>query len=133
MEFSTSDYYRVLAAKKIEDKRLKTKKIRDAEAAAKAAASRSRITKAVVRDFYSAGFAPGANVYFSYDLPQGDDRAQGPFLKEDVMALKGLEFIPEQKSKLDQPAPEHTVATAAAVQNPPAEKKKMVKPKWLKM
>ncbi|GJV70813.1 plant UBX domain-containing protein 1-like protein [Tanacetum coccineum] len=179
MEFSTSDYYRVLAAKKIEDKRLKTKKIRDAEAAAKAAASRSRITKAVVRvrfpdnqtlevtfdssepvqslfdhlvkvvaqpdlpfylytippkkqikdtsqDFYSAGFAPGANVYFSYDLPQGDDRAQGPFLKEDVMALKGLELLPEQK-KLDQPAPEPIVATAAAVQNPPAEKKKMFK------
>ncbi|PWA67890.1 ubiquitin-related domain-containing protein [Artemisia annua] len=185
MEFSTSDYYRVLAAKKIEDKRLKTKKIRDAEAAAKAAASRSRITKAVVRvrfpdnqtlevtfdssepvqslfdhlvkvvaqpdlpfylytippkkqikdmsqDFYSAGFAPGANVYFSYDLPQGDDRAQGPFLKEDVMALKGLEVIPEQKSKLDQPAPEPIVASAPAAQNLPAEKK-MVKPKWLKM
>lgn len=23
------------------------------------------------KDFYSAGFAPGANVYFSYDLPNG--------------------------------------------------------------
>lgn len=62
-----------------------------------------------------------------------DDRAQGPFLKEDVMALKGLEVIPEQKSKLDQPAPEPIVASAPAAQNLPVEKKKMVKPKWLKM
>ncbi|KAJ0452401.1 putative plant UBX domain-containing protein [Helianthus annuus] len=45
LEFTTEDYYRILATKKKEDKYLKTKKIRDAEAAA----SRSRITKAVVR------------------------------------------------------------------------------------
>ncbi|CAH1440877.1 unnamed protein product [Lactuca virosa] len=44
LEFTTVDYYRILATKK-EDKYLKTKKIRDAEAAA----SRSRITKPVIR------------------------------------------------------------------------------------
>ncbi|KAL7603094.1 plant UBX domain-containing protein 1 [Lactuca sativa] len=179
LEFTTADYYRILATKK-EDKYLKTKKIRDAETAA----SRSRITKAVIRvrfpdnhtleatfhptetmqslvdllvkvvarpdlpfyiytippkkqiknmsqDFYSAGFAPGAIVYFSYDLPQGDDTivAQGPFLKEDVMALKDLDsLIPDP----DQPAPEPVVMAATPVQKPAGEKK-MVKPKWLKM
>ncbi|CAH1420570.1 unnamed protein product [Lactuca virosa] len=179
LEFTTADYYRILATKK-EDKYLKTKKIRDAEAAA----SRSRITKAVIRirfpdnhtleatfhptetmqslvdllgkvvarpdlpfyiytippkkqiknmsqDFYSAGFAPGAIVNFSYDIPQGDDNtaAQGPFLKEDVMALKDLDgLIPEP----DQPAPEPAVTAPAPVQKPAGEKK-MVKPKWLKM
>ncbi|XP_024978647.1 plant UBX domain-containing protein 1-like [Cynara cardunculus var. scolymus] len=182
LEFTTEDYYRVLSTKK-EDKYLKTKKIRDAEAAA----SRSRITKAVVRvrfpdnhtleatfhpsetmqslvdllvkvmarpdlpfyiytvppkkqikdmsqDFYSAGFAPGAIVYFSYDLPQVDDNigAAGPFLKEDVMSLKGLELILEQKPEPDHSAPEPSVAAAPAARKSAAEKK-MVKPKWLKM
>ncbi|KAL3655403.1 Plant UBX domain-containing protein 1 [Castilleja foliolosa] len=43
-EFTPEDYYRILATKK-EDKHLKTKKIRDAEDAAR----RARITKAVIR------------------------------------------------------------------------------------
>ncbi|KAK9053965.1 hypothetical protein SSX86_025040 [Deinandra increscens subsp. villosa] len=181
LEFSTEDYYRILATKK-EDKYLKTKKIRDAETAA----SRSRITKAVIRvrfpdnhtleatfhpsetlqslfdlltkvvarpdlpfyiyttppkkkindssqDFYSAGFAPGAIVYFSYDLPKGVDTPQGPFLKEDVMSLKGLELVPEQKPVPDQPALEPVVAAVPPLQKPAAGQKKMVKPKWLKM
>ncbi|KAA8530139.1 hypothetical protein F0562_004848 [Nyssa sinensis] len=120
-EFTAEDYYRVLSTRK-QDKFLKTRKIREAEEAAR----RSRITKAVIRvrfpdnytleatfhpsetiqslfdllvkvvarselpfyiyttppkkqikdmsqDFYSAGFIPGAIVYFSYDLPKGDD------------------------------------------------------------
>ncbi|GMP30150.1 hypothetical protein CsSME_00004944 [Camellia sinensis var. sinensis] len=119
-EFTAEDYYRTLPNRK-EDKFLKTRKIREAEEAAR----RSKITKAVMRvqfpdnctlegtfhpsetiqslidllkkviaqpelpfyiyttppkkqvkdmslDFYSAGFVPGAIVYFSYDqLPQG--------------------------------------------------------------
>ncbi|KAI3761896.1 hypothetical protein L1987_52319 [Smallanthus sonchifolius] len=180
LEFTTEDYYRILATKK-EDKYLKTKKIRDAEAAA----SRSRITKAVIRvrfpdnhtleatfhpsetlqnlmdllvkvvarpdlpsylyatppkkqikdlsqDFYSAGFAPGAIVYFSYDLPKGVDTPPGPFLSEDVMSLKGLELTPVQKPDPDQPASEPVVAAVPSLQKPAGEKK-MVKPKWLKM
>uniref|UniRef100_A0A0E0DFD3 Uncharacterized protein n=1 Tax=Oryza meridionalis TaxID=40149 RepID=A0A0E0DFD3_9ORYZ len=27
-------------------------------------------------DFYTIGFVPGANVYFSYDLPEGDDEVR---------------------------------------------------------
>lgn len=180
LEFTTEDYYRIIAAKKEADKHLKTKKIREAEAAA----SRSRITKAVIRirfpdnhtleatfhpsetmqslvdllvktvarpdlpfyiytvppkkqikdmsqDFYSAGFAPGAIVYFSYDIPQGDDSAQGPFLKEDVMSLKGLELIPEQKPEPYQLAPEPVVAAGPPPRKPAADK--TVKPKWFKM
>ncbi|XP_071711242.1 plant UBX domain-containing protein 1-like [Rutidosis leptorrhynchoides] len=181
LEFTPEDYYRILSTKK-EDKYLKTKKIRDAETAAR----RSRMTKAVIRvrfpdnhtleatfhpsetmqslfdlivkvvarpdlpfyiytvppkklindmsqDFYSAGFAPGAIVYFSYDPPQGDDIAQVPFLKEEVMFLKGVEVTPVQKPEpIDQPAPE-PVAAAAPPARKPATDKKMVKPKWLKM
>lgn len=184
-EFTAEDYYRVLATKK-EDKFLKTKKIREAEEAAR----RSRITKAVIRvrfpdnhtleatfhpsetiqslvdllmkvvarpdlpfyiyttppkkqlrdmsqNFYSAGFAPGAIVYFSYDLPKGDDcaAASGLFLQEEVMSLKGLELISEQPD----PASEPVVAEPSPSPSPPVQErrpatdKKTVKPKWLKM
>ncbi|KAD3641103.1 hypothetical protein E3N88_30327 [Mikania micrantha] len=186
-EFTAEDYYRILATKK-EDKFLKTKKIREAEEAAR----RSRITKAVIRvrfpdnhtleatfhpsetiqslidlllkvlaqpdlpfyiyttppkkqikdmsqDFYSAGFAPGAIVYFSYDQPKGDGdvTTSGPFLKEDVMSLKGMELIPEEvKLEVDQATTiGSVVATSPAPvqERKPAADKKMVKPKWLKM
>ncbi|KAD6796075.1 hypothetical protein R6Q59_020034 [Mikania micrantha] len=182
LEFTTEDYYRILATKK-EDKYLKTKKIRDAEAAAR----RSRITKVVIRvrfpdnntleatfhpsetlqslvdllakvvarpdlpfyiyttppkkqikdlsqDFYSSGFAPGAIVYFSYDLPKGDDTPEGLFLKADVMSLKGLELVHLQKPEPDpdQPASAPVVDAVPPLQKPAGEKK-MVKPKWLKM
>ena len=30
-----------------------------------------KLVKDASKDFYSAGFAPGAIVYFSYDLPKG--------------------------------------------------------------
>ncbi|KAK2969789.1 hypothetical protein RJ640_028069 [Escallonia rubra] len=179
-DFTAEDYYRVLATKKA-DNFLKTRKIREAEDAAR----RSRITKAVIRvrfpdnntleatfhpsetmqslvdllkkvvarpelpfyiyttppkkqvkdmslDFYSAGFAPGAIVYFSYDLPNGDNGAAGPFLREEVMALKGLEVMAEQAEPV-QPASEPVGSSPSAVQEKrPADKKK-VKPKWLKM
>ncbi|KAI3713263.1 hypothetical protein L1987_71837 [Smallanthus sonchifolius] len=186
-EFTAEDYYRILSTKK-EDKFLKTKKIREAEEAAR----RSRITKAVIRvrfpdnhtleatfhpsetvqslidllmkvlaqpdlpfyiyttppkkqikdmsqDFYSLGFAPGAIVYFSYDQPKvdGDVATSGPFLKEDVMSLKGLELVPEQaKPEVDQATTTGSVAATAPApvqERKPAADKKMVKPKWLKM
>ncbi|KAM0058300.1 putative plant UBX domain-containing protein [Helianthus debilis subsp. tardiflorus] len=186
-EFTAEDYYRILATKK-EDKFLKTRKIREAEEAAR----RSRITKAVIRvrfpdnhtleatfhpsetlqslidllmkvlaqpdlpfhiyttppkkqikdlsqDFYSAGFAPGAIVYFSYDQPKGDGdvATSGPFLNEDVMSLKGLELVPEEvKPEVDQATTTGSVAAAAPAmvqERKPAADKKMVKPKWLKM
>lgn len=187
-EFTAEDYYRILATKK-EDKFLKTKKIREAEEAAR----RSRITKAVIRvrfpdnhtleatfhpsetmqslvdlltkvvaqpdlpfyiyttppkkqikdmsqDFYSAGFAPGAIVYFSYDQSKGDDHiaaaVSGPFLKEDIMSLKGLELVTEEeKPEVNQGATEPVAAGGSPVvqERKPAADKKMVKPKWLRM
>ncbi|KAK1569201.1 hypothetical protein Q3G72_033757 [Acer saccharum] len=187
-EFTAEDYYRILAQKK-EDKFLKTRKIRDAEEAAR----RSKITKfdmqAVIRvrfpdnhtlevtfhssetfqslfdflrkvlaqpdlpfhlyttppkklikdmsqDFYSAGFIPGAIVYFSYDVPKGEDTASancGPFIHEDIMSLKGLELMNEQPEPV-QSAPEPVVVNPPPVaQEPKPAGKKPAKPKWLKM
>ncbi|KAL7232721.1 hypothetical protein ACSBR2_010680 [Camellia fascicularis] len=183
-DFTAEDYYRIMATKK-EDKFLKTRKIREAEEAAR----RSRITKAVIRvrfpdnctleatfhpaeaiqsivdllkkvvaqpelpfyvyttppkkqvkdmsqNFYSAGFVPGAIVYFSYDLPKGDESApiSGPFLQEDVLSLKGLEFIPEQAEPAEA-APELAMASPSspAVPEQKPTDKKAVKPKWLRL
>ncbi|KAI9402848.1 hypothetical protein POPTR_001G337533v4 [Populus trichocarpa] len=56
------------------------------------------ILKKLSEILYSGGFSPGAIVYFSYDLQRGDDAAaiySGPFLREEVMALKGLNVISE--------------------------------------
>ncbi|KAJ4959778.1 hypothetical protein NE237_019688 [Protea cynaroides] len=137
-EFTAEDYYRIMSTKK-EDKFLKTRKIREAEEAAR----RSRITKAIIRvrfpdnwtlelkfhpseslqslidllmkvvarpdlpfyiyttppkkqivdmsqDFYSAGFVPGAIVYFSYDLQK---ETSVPFLRDEIMGLKDLDLL----------------------------------------
>ncbi|MBA0599426.1 plant UBX domain-containing protein 1 isoform X1 [Gossypium raimondii] len=187
-DFTAEDYYRLMASKK-EDKHLKTRKIREAEEAAR----RSRITKAVVRirfpdnhtleltfhpsetlqslvdliskliarpdlpfylyttppkkqikdmtqDFYSAGFIPGAILYFSYDLPKGEDAAaanSGPFLQEEIMSLKGLEVIagaeqPESLQSAPEPASASAVPSPAVHESKPTEKKP-AKPKWFKM
>ncbi|CAL5370462.1 unnamed protein product [Camellia sinensis] len=184
-EFTAEDYYRTLPNRK-EDKFLKTRKIREAEEAAR----RSKITKAVMRvqfpdnctlegtfhpsetiqslidllkkviaqpelpfyiyttppkkqvkdmslDFYSAGFVPGAIVYFSYDqLPQGDDcpAVSGPFLQEDILSLKGLELIPEKEEEPVEAVPEPVIAnSSSAVPERKPTGKKPVKPKWLKL
>ncbi|KAJ0976967.1 hypothetical protein J5N97_012441 [Dioscorea zingiberensis] len=122
-EFTPEDYYRIMSDRLgAQSQVLKTRKIREAEAAAR----RAKITKAVIRvrfpdnyileakfhpsekiqdlvdllvkvlaqpnlpfylytappkerikdlskDFYSSGFAPGAIVYFSYDLPRDSE------------------------------------------------------------
>ncbi|CAI0456762.1 unnamed protein product [Linum tenue] len=185
-EFTAADYYRLLGTKK-EDKQLKTRKLREAEEAAR----RPKVTKAVIRvrfpdnhtlempfqsseklqslldiltkvvahpgipfylyttppkkqikdfsvDFHSAGFIPGAIVYFSYNLPKGVDEAaasSGPYLQEEIMALKGLDIIPEPVEPA-RSAPE-PVTTAPAATAPPQEPKsagkKPAKPKWLKL
>lgn len=92
--------------------------------------------KDLLQDFYSAGFVPGAIVYFSYDLPKGDDAAAvnyGPFLQEEIVSLKGLDVIPEQAEPV-QSAPEPVTAASAPVpQEPKPAEKKPIKPKWLKM
>ncbi|GAA0139092.1 hypothetical protein LIER_00708 [Lithospermum erythrorhizon] len=185
-DFTPEDYYRLLATKK-EDKHLKTRKLREAEEAAR----RSKITKAVMRvrfpdnytleakfhpsetihslidllkrvvahpelpfyiyttppkkqirdmsqDFYSAGFVPGAIVYFSYDFPKGSDTTaiSGTFLKEEVMSLQGLEVVDEQiepvESAMDTDEPSPAVAVPAIREQKPTAKKN-IKPRWMKL
>lgn len=185
-EFTQEDYFRMLTTKK-EDKYLKTRKIREAEDAAR----RSRITKAVIRvrfpdnytleatfhpsekiqslidlltkvvahpelpfyiyttppkkrlqdmsqDFYSACFIPGAILYFSYDLPEGEGAkvSKGPYLKEDIVSLRGLEFdlVPQQaEPEQSGQDPVTTVTQSSLVHEDKPADKKPVKPKWLKM
>ncbi|KAK1359425.1 UBX domain-containing protein [Heracleum sosnowskyi] len=94
--------------------------------------------KDLSEDFYSAGFVPGAIVYFSQNMLKGHDgtEASGPFLLDEVMSLKGLDLVAEETGKV-QPAEamrESAVENpSAAVQDQKPTEKKTVKPKWLKM
>ncbi|XAR51962.1 hypothetical protein NMG60_11006775 [Bertholletia excelsa] len=94
-----------------------------------------KILKDMSQDFYSAGFIPGAIVYFSYDLSKGDNVAplSGPFLREDVLCLKGLEFIPEPAEPVEAAQAPVMVSPSPAVPDRKPTDKKSVKPKWLKM
>lgn len=95
--------------------------------------------KDMAQDFYTAGFIPGAIVYFSYDLPKDDDCTDadsGPFLQEEIMALKDLELCIEKNREAEpvQPSPEPVpAAPSPVVQEQKPSEKKTVKPKWLKM
>lgn len=83
-----------------------------------------------------AGFVPGAIVYFSYNLPEGDHSAvvSGPFLKEDVLSLKDLDFLLEQVEPTEAPPnPEITNPSPTTVPERKPAGKKAVKPRWLKM
>ncbi|PHU27904.1 hypothetical protein BC332_06236 [Capsicum chinense] len=53
--------------------------------------------RCILNFLYSAGFIPGAVVYFSYDLPKGDDgaAASGSYLQEEVFSLQGLDTMIE--------------------------------------
>lgn len=90
------------------------------------------------KDFYSAGFVPGAIVYFSYDLPKESELAAAasaqPYLREDILSLNGLDFSCEQSnpdhSDLERPT---TEASHDAPQSAEPVKKKATKPKWLKL
>uniref|UniRef100_A0A803QL91 UBX domain-containing protein n=1 Tax=Cannabis sativa TaxID=3483 RepID=A0A803QL91_CANSA len=184
-DFTAEDYYRIMSSKK-EDKFLKTRKLREAEEAAR----KSKITKSVIRvrfpdnhtleatfhpsetiqslvdllskviakpqlpfylyttppkkqikdlsqDFYSAGFIPGAIVYFSYDIPKGEDAAAAAnsdhFLQEEIMSLKGLELITEQAEPVhSEPEPVIPVPTPVVRESKPAERPSG-KPKWLRL
>lgn len=182
-EFTAADYFRISSTKK-EDNILKTRKIREAEAASR----RSRITKAIIRvrfpdnytleakfhpsetfqnlidllmkvitradlpfyiyttppkkqikdmsqDFFSAGFIPGAIVYFSYAPTQGDDGAGaniGQYLLDEIQSLYGLDTDSEPTEPLESTA-EPALTDSINIQEPkPAEKKPAGKPKWFK-
>lgn len=94
--------------------------------------------KDLSQDFYSAGFLPGAIVYFSYDTQKvsNEDIAaaeMGPFLQEYVMALKGLERDIEIVEPVQSaPEPVEPAPPPVVQERKPADKKP-VKPKWLKM
>ncbi|KAK4483200.1 hypothetical protein RD792_010380 [Penstemon davidsonii] len=91
--------------------------------------------KDMSQDFYSAGFVPGAIVYFAYDVPKGDNDSllSGPFLHEDVKSLEGLEFMAQQAEPTPEPTTEPAVTIPAVVPERKPSDKKTVKPKWLKM
>lgn len=182
-DFTPEDYYRVMATK-MGDQFLKTRKIREREAAAR----RSRVTKAVIRvrfsdgyvleanfypsepiqtlidllskviarpdvpfyiyttppkqiikdmtkDFYSAGFAPGAVVYFAYDLPTGAATNTANFLSDEILTLSDLDLGNEKSENVQH---EQETATAEVNVEPSSsvpvskpENKPRV-PKWFK-
>ncbi|EOA25150.1 hypothetical protein CARUB_v10018460mg [Capsella rubella] len=182
-EFTPADYYRLLATKK-EDKSLKTRKLREAEEAAR----RSKLTKAVIRvrfpdnhtleaifhpsekiqclidlvrrvvaqpdtpfylyntppkkqikdfsqDFYSAGFVPGAIVYFANDQPKDDGASSAPYLNEEILSLKDLEVMTKAEEPGEASSEPATVDSGhvPVEQEPKPTEKKSTKPKWFKM
>ncbi|KAE8796375.1 Tether containing UBX domain for GLUT4 [Hordeum vulgare] len=93
------------------------------------------------QDFYTIGFVPGANVFFSYDLPEGselntDGVKSGPYLREEIRTLDGLSLHSEPS---DQPDVSKTNSDSAHQSEafrpdsaPPPANKKSAKPKWFK-
>lgn len=182
-EFTAADYYRLLSTKK-EDKSLKTRKLREAEEAAR----RSKLTKAVIRirfpdnhtleatfhpsetiqclidllkrvvanpdvpfylyttppkkqikdfsqDFYSAGFVPGAIVYFANDQPKDEGASSTSYLKEEILSLKDLGVIANAEESV-APSTEPAIVEDGPVpveHEPKPTEKKTTKPKWFKM
>ncbi|CAH8266919.1 unnamed protein product [Arabidopsis lyrata] len=182
-EFTPADYYRLLATKK-EDKSLKTRKLREAEEAAR----RSKLTKAVIRvrfpdnhtleatfhpsekiqglldlvkrvvahpdipfylyttppkkqikdfsqDFYSAGFVPGAIVYFANDQPKDEGASSTPYLNEEILSLKDLEVMTKAEELVESSSEPATVDSGPVPveHEPKSTEKKTTKPKWFKM
>jgi len=90
------------------------------------------------QDFFTAGFCPGVNVYFSYDVPKGDSSVvdlNGPYLREEIFTLNCLDAADDQdqQSELVESAPEPVEATKPP---PPVEERKPAAkklPKWFKM
>lgn len=89
------------------------------------------------QDFYTIGFVPGANVFFSYDLPEGsiDGVKSGPYLREEIRTLDGLSLLSKPS---DQPDDSKTASELARQSDvfqsdsaAPANKKSS-KPKWFK-
>ncbi|XP_048591344.1 plant UBX domain-containing protein 1 isoform X4 [Brassica napus] len=182
-ELTPTDYYRLVASKK-EDKSLKTRKLREAEEAAR----RAKLTKAVIRvrfpdnhtleatfhpsekiqclidlvkralaqpdipfylyttppkkqlkdfsqDFYSAGFIPGAIVYFANEQPKDDSASSTPYLNEEILSLKDVEVMTKAEEPVEpssEPA-ESDTGTVPVDQEPKPAEKKSSKPKWFKM
>ncbi|CAM0904113.1 unnamed protein product [Alopecurus aequalis] len=91
------------------------------------------------QDFWTIGFVPGANVFFSYDLPVGSelntDGKSGPYLREEIRALDGLSLLSEPSvqsdvSKTNSDSAHQSVAPRSDSAPPP--NKKSATPKWFK-
>ncbi|ONM16526.1 Plant UBX domain-containing protein 1 [Zea mays] len=80
------------------------------------------------QDFYTSGFVPGANVHFSYDLPEG------PFLREGILSLDGLSLLLKPASQPDDSRMNSSTHQSGASQSDPVPttNKKPGRPKWLK-
>ncbi|KAL5717766.1 Plant UBX domain-containing protein 1 [Ranunculus cassubicifolius] len=91
--------------------------------------------KDMSQDFFSANFIPGAIVYFSYNLADEDEYAgvnSGPYLRDEIQSLNGLDTLSEPPQLLDS-APEHAVVRSPVkVQEPKIAEKKPGMPKWFK-
>ncbi|WOK94512.1 hypothetical protein Cni_G03216 [Canna indica] len=86
------------------------------------------------KDFYSAGFSPGANVYFSYDLPDfnGSPNNNGPFLRDDIRILGTLGLnLGHTDLKNSATKPAVVENTSVVINTKPTAKS--AKPKWLKL
>ncbi|KAL6650928.1 hypothetical protein ACP70R_009853 [Stipagrostis hirtigluma subsp. patula] len=91
------------------------------------------------QDFYTLGFVPGANIFFSYDLPDGselnaDGVKSGPYLREEIRSLDGLSLLCKPGSQSDDSRMDSSSHQSDAFQSdlPPATNKKPNKPKWFK-
>uniref|UniRef100_A0A0E0KS18 UBX domain-containing protein n=1 Tax=Oryza punctata TaxID=4537 RepID=A0A0E0KS18_ORYPU len=91
-------------------------------------------------DFYTIGFVPGANVFFSYDLLEGSELntdcvKSGPYLCEEIRMLDGLPIVQEPVHQPIDSAMNSSSAHKSDVSQsdfaPPANKKP-AKPKWFK-
>ncbi|KAL5213980.1 hypothetical protein ABZP36_003132 [Zizania latifolia] len=92
------------------------------------------------QDFCTVGFVPGANVFFSYDLPEGselnaDSVKSGPYLREEIRILDGLSIAQEPVHQpIDSNMNSSSVQRSNVSQSdfaPPANKKP-ARPKWFK-
>ncbi|XP_051217897.1 plant UBX domain-containing protein 1 [Lolium perenne] len=92
------------------------------------------------QDFYTIGFVPGANVFFSYDLPAGleldaDAVKSGPYLREEIQALDGLSLLSEPSEQPDVSKTNSDSAyqsEAPRSYSAPPPNKKPATPKWFK-
>ncbi|PKA61360.1 hypothetical protein AXF42_Ash020336 [Apostasia shenzhenica] len=94
--------------------------------------------KDLSKDFFSVGFVPGAIVYFSYDLQKDSEAGvvanAGPYLREDILSLIGLDFSGRHDDPPDSER-EIPITETSLASEPPSRpvSKKPTKPKWLKL
>ncbi|KAL6838908.1 hypothetical protein ACP4OV_031344 [Aristida adscensionis] len=90
------------------------------------------------QDFFALGFVPGANVFFSYDVPEGSELnadviKSGPYLREEIQTLDGLSLLSKPVNQSDDSRMDSSHQSNAFQSDlPPTTNKKPNKPKWFK-